>query len=48
MGTIKAYKAFDKNWKCREFQFAVGFVGEDGIEEGLWYRADNAGKLVPA
>ncbi len=24
MDIIKGYKAFDKNWKCRDFQFSVG------------------------
>ena len=28
-------------------RFAVGYVGEGGIEAGVWYRAE-AGKLVPA
>jgi len=37
-----------RRWDGARYRLVVGYVGEEGIEAGKYYRLDDAGKIVPA
>lgn len=41
--TIIAYKAFNKDWKCNNFQYEIG---KKGLKPNVWYGLDEKGNFV--